>query len=336
MSATFTERLLWGRPKIHALNRGQFELVSEMGGSLKCGFALTSGPLGKFGGLEMVQQRHPAVSLCPSWFAWPEASFSFDWRVRSNGVLGGELLSAAEMGAVGRQQGCVFQRTSETPENEETPVMVGGSSSLKSLWTAVWPCLFVRESSFCVRSVARSFTRFFTSPPSRRLRATPAPPRDPPVASGVAVFSIALATTGQLALRHGCRLSRWGTDVEPSGFRAGVLQLLCVVSRPRVTSNVMVRDLRAEVLNILIAVHKCNGRNTEHVRNMPEVRRSLWTWGQEWAAYDRRRRAVWSRTHDHERIRHFGGQCSQIKTPTSLRMMTDTTDEHVAGSRSCV
>ena len=58
MSATFTERLLWGRSEIHVLDRGQFDLVSEMGGSLECGFALTSGPLGKLGGLEKVQQRH--------------------------------------------------------------------------------------------------------------------------------------------------------------------------------------------------------------------------------------------------------------------------------------
>ena len=226
-----------------------------------------------------------------------------------------------------------------TDQNQDTPVMVGGSSSLKSPWTAVWLCLSLSEEALFLFAAWLAHSLVF-SPLRRRVfrcrvvSALPAP--RPSCRFWCGRLLDRLGHHWSACVEERIWLSRWGTDVEPSGFRAGVLQLLCVVSPPRVTWNVMMRDLRAEVLKILIAVQKSNGRKTEHVCNMPEVRRSPWTWTQEWAAHDRRRPAVWRRTHDHERIRQFEGQCWQIKTPTFLRKMTDRTGEHLAGSQSCV
>ena len=80
------------------------------------------------------------------------------------------------MGGVGRQQDCVFQRTSETHETQDTPVMVGGSSSLKSPWTAVWPCLSLTEKApFCSQRGLLIHSFFHLSAVASSPR-TPAPP----------------------------------------------------------------------------------------------------------------------------------------------------------------
>ena len=93
-------------------------------------------------------------------------------------------------------------------------------------------CLCPRKLFF-VRSVARSFTSFFTSPPSRHLHTLPTPP--PSCRFWCGRLLDRLGHHRSACVEEQIWLSRWCTDIGPSGFRVGRCCSFCASWARRVS-----------------------------------------------------------------------------------------------------